>query len=47
MALTPAGNRLRAEASELLLACEAQFLAPLSREEGRQLHDLLARLTEL
>jgi DNA-binding MarR family transcriptional regulator len=28
VALTPAGDRLRAEAVELLLACEARFLTP-------------------
>jgi DNA-binding MarR family transcriptional regulator len=47
MALTPAGDRLRAEAFELLLACEAQFLTPLDRKEREQLHDLLARVTDL
>jgi DNA-binding MarR family transcriptional regulator len=44
--LTPAGNRLRAQAFELLLDCEAQFLAPLDHKEREQLHDLLARLTD-
>jgi DNA-binding MarR family transcriptional regulator len=47
VALTPAGDRLRGEAFELLLACEAQFLAPLSRRERKQLHDLLARVADL
>jgi DNA-binding MarR family transcriptional regulator len=47
MALTPAGDRLRAKAFELLLACEARFLTPLDRQERQQLHDLLARLTDL
>jgi DNA-binding MarR family transcriptional regulator len=47
VALTPAGDRLRAEAFELLLACEARFLAPLNRREQKQLHDLLARVTDL
>lgn len=47
VALTPAGNRLRAEAFELLLACEARFLAPLTRKERKQLHDLLERVTDL
>jgi DNA-binding MarR family transcriptional regulator len=47
MALTPAGDRLRAEAFELLLACEGQFLASLNRNEREQLHDLLARVTDL
>jgi DNA-binding MarR family transcriptional regulator len=46
VALTPAGDRLRAAAFELLLACEAQFLTPLSRNERKQLHDLLARITD-
>ena len=46
VALTPAGDRVRADALELLLACEARFLSPLSRKERRQLHDLLARLTD-
>jgi DNA-binding MarR family transcriptional regulator len=46
VALTPAGDRLRAEAFELLLACEMDFLAPLNRNERNQLHDLLARVTE-
>jgi hypothetical protein len=31
----------------LLLACEAQFLTQLSDEERTQLHDLLARVTDL
>jgi DNA-binding MarR family transcriptional regulator len=44
VALTPAGDRLRAAAFELLLACEARFLAPLNRSERKQLHDLLARV---
>ena len=47
VALTPAGERLRAHAFDLLLACEARFLTPLNRNERRQLHDLLARLTDL
>ena len=47
MALTPAGARLRADAFELLLACEAQFLRPLNRKERRQLHDLLERVMDL
>jgi len=47
VALTPAGARLRAEAFELLLACEARFLTPLGRDEREQLHDLLARVTDL
>jgi len=47
MALTPAGDRLCAEAFELLLACEAQFLTPLKPNEREQLHNLLARLTDL
>ena len=47
VALTPAGDRLRAEAFELLLACEAQFLTPLNRKERGQLHDLLARVIDL
>ena len=38
---------LLAEAFELLLACEARFLTPLNRKERRQLHDLLARVTDL
>jgi DNA-binding MarR family transcriptional regulator len=46
VALTPAGDRLRAEAFELLLACEARFLAPLNRKERKHLHDLLARVTD-
>jgi DNA-binding MarR family transcriptional regulator len=47
VALTSAGDRLRAEAFELLLACEARFLAPLNRKEREQLHDLLTRVTDL
>jgi DNA-binding MarR family transcriptional regulator len=47
VALTPAGDRLRAQAFELLLACEARFLTPLDRREREELHDLLARLTDL
>jgi DNA-binding MarR family transcriptional regulator len=46
VALTPGGDQLRAEAFELLLACEVQFLAPLNRNERKQLHDLLARLVD-
>ncbi len=46
VALTPAGDRLRAQAFELLLACETHFLTPLNRNERNQLHDLLARVTE-
>jgi DNA-binding MarR family transcriptional regulator len=46
VALTPAGDRRRAEAFELLLTCEARFLAPLNRAERRQLHDLLARVAD-
>jgi len=37
----------RSEAFELLLACEAQFLRPLNASERDQLHDFLARLTDL
>jgi DNA-binding MarR family transcriptional regulator len=47
VALTPAGDRLRAEAFELLLACEARFLTPLNRHERKHLHNLLARVTDL
>ena len=47
VALTPAGDRLRAEAFELLLACEGRFLTPLKHYERKQLHDLLIRLTDL
>jgi DNA-binding MarR family transcriptional regulator len=47
MALTPAGERLRAEAFELLLACEARFLTPLDRRERALLHDLLARIADV
>jgi DNA-binding MarR family transcriptional regulator len=47
VALTPAGDRLRGAAFELLLACEERFLAPLDRNERQQLHDLLARVTDL
>ena len=47
VALTPTGDRLRVDAFELLLACEARFLTPLNRNERKQLHDLLARLTDL
>ena len=47
VALTPAGDRLRAEAFELLLACEGRFLTPLKSNEREQLHNLLARLTDL
>jgi len=45
--LTPAGDRLRAQAFALLLACEARFLTPLSGPERDQLHDLLARVADL
>ncbi|MGN6167602.1 MAG: MarR family winged helix-turn-helix transcriptional regulator [Solirubrobacteraceae bacterium] len=47
VALTSKGDGLRADAFELLLACEARFLTPLNRNERTQLHDLLARLTDL
>jgi DNA-binding MarR family transcriptional regulator len=47
VALTPTGDRLRAGAFELLLACEARFLTPLKPNEREQLHNLLARLTDL
>ena len=47
VALTPSGDRLREEAFGLLLACEARFLAPLNRNERKQLHDLLARVTDI
>jgi DNA-binding MarR family transcriptional regulator len=47
VALTPAGDRLRAEAFDLLLACEAQFLGPLNHNQRKHFHDLLARLTNL
>jgi MarR family transcriptional regulator, lower aerobic nicotinate degradation pathway regulator len=47
VALTPAGDRLRGEAFKLLLACETRFLEPLNRTEREQLHDLLARVTDL
>jgi DNA-binding MarR family transcriptional regulator len=46
VALTPAGDRVREAAFGLLLACEARFLEPLNRKERKQLHDLLARLTD-
>jgi DNA-binding MarR family transcriptional regulator len=44
VALTPAGDQLRADAFQLLLACEDRFLAPLKPKEREQLHDLLARV---
>jgi DNA-binding MarR family transcriptional regulator len=44
VALTPAGDALRAQALELLLDCERRFLAPLSRSEQKQLHQYLTRL---
>ena len=47
VALTPAGDRLRGKAFELLLGCEARFLGPLSRSDREELHDLLKRLTDL
>jgi len=47
VALTPAGAQLRTDAFQLLLECEGRFLAALNRNERKQLHDLLARLTEL
>lgn len=47
VALTRAGDRLRDDAFALLLSCEDRFLTPLDRRERRQLHDLLARLTDL
>ena len=46
VALTPAGDRLRAQAFELLLACEARFLTPLNPKERDQLHHLLIRLID-
>jgi DNA-binding MarR family transcriptional regulator len=47
VALTAAGDRMRAQAYELLLACEARFLTPLDRKEREELHKLLARVTDL
>lgn len=44
VALTPAGDRLRAQAFELLLDCERRFLVPLSRSEQKQLHQYLTKL---
>jgi hypothetical protein len=43
----PGGDQLRAEAFELLLACEAQFLTSLNRKEREQLHDLPSRVIDL
>lgn len=44
VSLTPAGDRLRGQAFELLLGCERRFLRPLSRSERTQLHRLLIKL---
>ncbi len=47
VALTTAGDRLRGHALARLLACEGRFLAPLAADQRDQLHDLLARVTDL
>lgn len=44
VALTPAGDRLRSQAFELLVDCERRFLAPLNRSERKQLHQYLTKL---
>lgn len=47
VALTTAGNRVRADALKLLLECESRFLKPLAGDQREQLHDLLSRVIEL
>jgi DNA-binding MarR family transcriptional regulator len=42
--LTPAGQDLLRQATAASDAAEVELLAPLSREEGEQLRDLLARV---
>ncbi|MBV9416449.1 MAG: MarR family transcriptional regulator [Solirubrobacterales bacterium] len=44
VALTPEGDRLRAQAFDLLVDCERRFLAPLNRAERKQLHQYLTKL---
>jgi DNA-binding MarR family transcriptional regulator len=47
VALTTVGDQLRERALVVLLECEGRFLAPLGADQQDQLHDLLARVTEL
>lgn len=42
--LTPKGQELLKQATELARTIETEFLSPLSIEERKQLHSLLARL---
>jgi DNA-binding MarR family transcriptional regulator len=44
LALTPAGDRLRAEAAALLERCDDDFLAPLPAAERDRLNAVLRRL---
>ena len=44
VSLTAAGDRVRARAAEVLVACEDRFLAPLDHSERTQLHGTLVRL---
>jgi DNA-binding MarR family transcriptional regulator len=44
--LTPAGERVRRRADEIVLAAEREFLAPLSAKERTELKRMLATLAE-
>jgi MarR family transcriptional regulator, lower aerobic nicotinate degradation pathway regulator len=47
IALTPAGDLVRADAFTRLVDCEERFLTPLSGDQRVELHDLLSRVVEL
>lgn len=42
--ITPKGERMLVEVGQIITQHEAEFLAPLSREERKTLRDLLAKL---
>jgi len=44
--LTPAGRRLLEKANAIALQVEAEFLAPLSPRQRKQLHELLGALVQ-
>lgn len=44
VSLTAEGDRVRARAAEVLVACEDRFLAPLTPGERTALHEILGRL---
>ena len=47
IALTAAGDLVRADALTRLVDCEERFLTPLSGDQRLELHDLLSRVVEL